>query len=118
VDVLPRAQIHHVVRAPADRPHHLLHLFLDELVTAELPMFALIFTRKFRPMIMGSISGWLMFAGIIARPRATSSRTNSGVIAFGRLAPQLSPGVLPLEGLHHLLDSAGSRGSRCTPSPA
>ncbi len=44
--------------------------------TAELPMFALIFTRKFRPMIIGSSSGCLMLAGMIARPRATSSRTN------------------------------------------
>jgi len=48
-------------------------------VTAELPIFALIFTRKFRPMIIGSDSGWLMFAGMIARPAATSARTNSGV---------------------------------------
>ncbi len=45
--------------------------------TAELPMLALIFTRKLRPMIIGSSSGWLMLAGMIARPRATSSRTNS-----------------------------------------
>ena len=42
-------------------------------------MLALIFTRKFRPMIIGSISGWLMLEGMMARPRATSSRTNSGV---------------------------------------
>ena len=41
-------------------------------------MFALIFTAKFRPMIIGSSSGWLMLAGMIARPRATSDRTNSG----------------------------------------
>ena len=52
---------------------------IDE-ATAELPMLALIFTRKLRPMIIGSLSGWLMFAGMIARPRATSSRTNSGVM--------------------------------------
>ena len=45
--------------------------------TAELPMLALIFTAKLRPMIIGSSSGWLMFAGMIARPRATSARTNS-----------------------------------------
>ena len=45
--------------------------------TAELPMLALIFTRKLRPMIIGSSSRWLMFAGMIARPRATSSRTKS-----------------------------------------
>ena len=50
-------------------------------VTAELPMLALIFTRKLRPMTIGSLSGWLMFAGMMARPRATSSRTNSGVIS-------------------------------------
>ena len=30
-------------------------------------------------MIIGSSSGWLMLAGMMARPRATSSRTNSGV---------------------------------------
>src|SRR5512142_867288 len=48
--------------------------------TAELPMFALIFTRKLRPMIIGSVSGWLTLHGMIARPRATSSRTNAGVI--------------------------------------
>jgi len=31
-------------------------------------------------------------AGMMARPRATSSRTNSGVIAFGSAAPKLCPG--------------------------
>ncbi len=51
-----------------------------EEVTAELPMLALIFTRKLRPMIIGSVSGWLTFAGMMARPAATSSRTNSGGI--------------------------------------
>ncbi|MCY1362991.1 hypothetical protein D9M69_497330 [compost metagenome] len=56
-------------------------------VTAELPMLALIFTLKLRPMAIGSTSGWLMFAGMIARPRATSSRTNSGVMMRGMLAP-------------------------------
>ena len=40
--------------------------------SAELPILALIFTKKLRPIIMGSHSGWLMFAGIIARPSATS----------------------------------------------
>ncbi len=39
-----------------------------EEVTAELPMLALIFTRKLRPMIIGSDSGWLMLAGMMARP--------------------------------------------------
>src|ERR1700704_6037898 len=56
--------------------------------TALLPIFALIFTRKLRPMIIGSLSGWLILAGIIARPRATSEQTNSGVISSGILAPK------------------------------
>ena len=55
-------------------------------------MLALIFTRKLRPMIIGSLSGWLMFAGMMARPRATSLRTNSGVISLGMAAPKDSPG--------------------------
>ncbi len=49
-----------------------------EEVTAELPILALILVRKLRPMIIGSSSAWLMLAGMMARPRATSSRTNSG----------------------------------------
>src|SRR6266853_5696494 len=63
---------------------------IDEAM-ALLPMLALIFTRKLRPMIIGSDSGWLMLAGMIARPRATSERTNSGVIDSGMLAPKDSP---------------------------
>ncbi|MNJ72106.1 hypothetical protein D3C77_687220 [compost metagenome] len=60
-------------------------------VTAELPMLALILTLKLRPMAMGSISGWLMLAGMMARPRAISSRTNSGVMILGMLAPSALP---------------------------
>ena len=63
---------------------------IDE-VTAELPILALILTRKLRPMAIGSASGWLMLAGMIARPRAISSRTNSGVMTSGISAPKLSP---------------------------
>src|SRR5271170_6860869 len=58
-----------------------------EEATAELPILALIFTRKFRPMIIGSLSGWLMLFGMMARPLAISSRTNSGVISLGIWAP-------------------------------
>ena len=61
-------------------------------VTAELPMLAFTFTRKLRPMIMGSDSGWLMLFGMMARPAATSARTNSAVISPGVLAPKFSPG--------------------------
>src|SRR3954463_13537563 len=62
------------------------------LVTALLPILALTLVRKLRPMIIGSVSGWLMLAGMMARPRAISSRTNSGVISLGILAPNDSPG--------------------------
>src|SRR5262245_51338549 len=55
---------------------------MDE-ATALLPMLALIFTRKLRPMIIGSSSEWLTLAGMMARPAATSLRTNSGVIWSG-----------------------------------
>src|SRR2546423_14622550 len=51
--------------------------------TALLPMLALIFTRKLRPMIIGSDSGWLMLAGVMARPRGASARTNFGVVRSG-----------------------------------
>ena len=60
-------------------------------VTAELPMLALILVRKFRPIAIGSSSAWLMLDGMMARPRATSSRTNSGVMNSGTEAPKLSP---------------------------
>ena len=67
-------------------------------------MLALIFARKLRPMIIGSLSGWLMFAGMIARPRATSSRTNSGVISAdaleNRRAERLAA-MLPADQLGH-----------------
>ena len=49
-----------------------------EDATALLPMLALILTRKPRPMAIGSTSGWFTLTGRTARPRATSSRTNSG----------------------------------------
>ena len=62
-----------------------------EEVTAELPILALIFVRKLRPMIIGSSSAWLMLDGMMARPRATSLRTNSGVMKAGTSPPNCSP---------------------------
>jgi hypothetical protein len=63
-------------------PHRVDHCIFStsssmEEVTAEFPMLALTFTRKARPMIMGSLSGWLTLAGRMARPRAISSRTRA-----------------------------------------
>src|SRR5215831_6140116 len=71
-----------------------------EEVTAELPILALILVRKFLPMIIGSSSAWLMFEGMMARPRATSLRTNSGVTKTGTeaaLADGESFGALELK---------------------
>jgi hypothetical protein len=63
--------------------------------TAELPMLALTLTRKFRPMAMGSDSGWLTLAGMMARPWATSARTDSGSspsrAATKRISEVISP---------------------------
>src|ERR1051326_6322008 len=66
-----------------------------EEATALLPILALIFTRKLRPMIIGSDSGWLIFEGMMARPRATSERTNSGVIGFSIFDFRFSIGSEP-----------------------
>ena len=60
-------------------------------------------------MIIGSVSGWLMLLGMIARPRATSSRTNSGVITCGMAAPKLCPGCWRVT----ISGSAFSISSRC-----
>src|SRR4026207_1183389 len=53
-----------------------------EELAAELPMLQLIFTRKLRPMIIGSVSGWLMLAGMMGRARGPLARTEFGAVAF------------------------------------
>src|ERR1044071_5285127 len=58
-------------------PHLMDHLIFStsssiEDSTAELPMLALIFTRKLRPMIIGSLSGCLMLAGVMGRRGAAA----------------------------------------------
>src|ERR1051325_11063511 len=55
-------------------PHLMAHRIFStsssiEEATAELPMLAFILTRKFRPIAIGSDSGWFTFAGMMARPR-------------------------------------------------
>src|SRR5258707_13337333 len=69
-------------------PQRIAHTILStssstDDVTAELPILALILVRKLRPMIIGSSSAWVIFLGMIARPRAVSERTNSGVVKAG-----------------------------------
>ena len=46
-------------------------------------------------MIIGSVSGWLMLAGMMARPRATSSRTNSGVTPSRSATKRISSVISP-----------------------
>jgi hypothetical protein len=53
-------------------------------------MLALILTLKFLPIIIASSSRWLILAGMIARPAAISSRTNSGVIRGEMRAERLT----------------------------
>src|SRR5258707_11743484 len=77
-------------------PQRIAHTILStssstDEVTAELPILALIFVRKLRPMIIGSNSPWLILQGMMARPRAFSLLTDSGVTKAGTEAPQLLP---------------------------
>ena len=64
----------------------------DEVARGRAIIPANINHPELEPMAIGSSSGWLMLAGMIARPRATSSRTNSGVISLGIEAPHGCPG--------------------------
>ena len=81
-------------------------------------MLALIFTRKLRPMIIGSDSGWLRLAGMMARPRATSSRTNSGVDALAQRDEPHLLGDLALARVVHLAEVACRRAPRAGRSRA
>jgi hypothetical protein len=60
--------------------------------TAELPMLALIFTRKLRPMIIGSVSGWLMLFGTDRAAAGDLVPDELGVMTAGIAAPKLWPG--------------------------
>src|SRR5882762_2204637 len=62
-------------------------------VVAELPMFELILHLNATPIPMGSSDWWWMFAGMMARPRAISLRTNSGSI-FSRPATKAISSVI------------------------
>src|SRR2546429_9383216 len=62
-----------------------------EKVTAELPMLALIFTRKFRPMIIGSDSGGFHLSRLMACHAATTSLTDNGDKVTGQRQPQDNP---------------------------
>ena len=66
-----------------------------EEVTAELPMLAFTFTRKARPIAIGSDSGWLTFDGMIARPAATSSRTSSASTPSRTATKPISGVIVP-----------------------
>ena len=57
VNIFAGRQIHHRVGAPADAPRIFSTSSSIEEPSAELPILALIFTRKLRPIIIGSNSG-------------------------------------------------------------
>src|SRR5258708_14824589 len=66
-----------------------------EEVTAELPILAFTFTRKLRPMIIGSSSGWLILAGSMGPPRAVSATPEYGGHANGAQEAQHPPAPVP-----------------------
>src|ERR1700743_2672603 len=82
ITVSPPQRIAHVIFSTSSS--------IDE-AAGGVPVLGVLLTRKLRRMIIGSLSGWLMLAGMMARPRATSSRTNSGVMYGGMAAPQEWP---------------------------
>ena len=65
-------------------------------VVEELPMFALILHLDATPMHMGSSTPWLMLAGMIVRPRATSLRISSGLRFSRGASHSISPVTKPL----------------------
>ena len=92
-------------------------------LTAELPMLALTLTRKLRPIAIGSSSRWLMLAGMIARPSATSRPNEFRRDEVGDSAPKISPSamvaaaldrrlarkILPMRDIDHLFgDDSGA----------
>jgi len=66
-----------------------------EEATADVPMLAFTFTRNRRPMTMGSASGWLTLAGMMARPAATSWRTSSASTPSRMAANSISGVTVP-----------------------
>ena len=89
-----------------------------EEVTAELPILALILMRKLRPMIIGSSSAWLMLAGMMARPRATSCAHELGRHEQRhRGAEALAVGMRRLRAPRASACARGSRARRCRSSP-
>jgi hypothetical protein len=64
-------------------------------VVAEFPMLALILHFEATPMHIGSRLGWLILAGMIMRPRATSARINSGSSCSRRAINRISSVTMP-----------------------
>ena len=71
-------------------------------------MLALILTRKLRPMIIGSLSGWLMLFGMMARPRAISLTDEFRGDFFRDAGAEVLAGVLAAEqGSHFFAHFSG-----------
>jgi hypothetical protein len=64
-------------------------------VVALLPILALILHVDAIPIAIGSSAAWLMLAGMIIRPRATSSRTVSAVSRSRFATYSISPVMMP-----------------------
>ena len=83
-------------------------------VTAEFPMLAFTFTRKARPMAMGSDSGWLTLAGMMARPASHLVAHQGGLDVLTQRHEFHLGGDLPAPGvvqLRHRRAPAGHEGS-------
>src|SRR5919206_415523 len=78
--------------------HSLRSSVSTSLVTALLPMFAFTLHVAANPIPIGSSSGWFTFAGMIMRPRATSSRTFSAGSRSRRETCSLSSVISPWRG--------------------
>ena len=71
-------------------------------VVEELPILALILHSDSTPMHIGSRLVWLILAGMIMRPRATSARIGLGVQALAARHVFHLFGDPPLAGIMHL----------------
>jgi len=82
----------------------------------ELPDVGVDLDQEIPAMIIGSSSGWLMLQGMMARPRATSSRQIGD--SLGMEAPKELPGLRKRSGLRpgafvSVNSRPMSRGGRC-----
>ena len=103
----PGREVHDRVRPPPGGPGQLLDLFLDRRGDRGVADVGVDLDEKPRPMAMGSDSGWLTLAGMMARPDATSWRTTSGSICSRRATNCISSVISPRPGVGELGHRSG-----------